>query len=236
VIETKPASGPFVQTTITWYPDSPGNYVLRVRAQNVAGAWGGYAEANIQIGGETPTLIPSITPTGVIPSITPTLPAEKSGLTFKANKSASQIYYGSCGSNSVTIQAYALGTNQVHGITLFVNLKDKQSGATTGWDAGETMNPAGNGWFQRTVNSTSIPKYSNYANSWILYQFVATGSDNSIVGKSQVFSDIALSGCAAPPVRIEPPKAAPVVTLTPKKVIAPPIRVVPTKTLIPGPK
>jgi hypothetical protein len=236
IIETEPASGTFAQTMSMWYPDAPGNYVLRVRAQSKTGVWGGYAEANVTIVGETPTLIPSITPTGVIPTITFTPPVVKSGLTFKANKSASQVYYGSCGTNSVTIQAFALGTNQVHNITLFISLKDPQSGATTGWDAGEAMNPAGNGWFQRTINVTSIPKYNAFANSWVLYQFVATGSDGSIFGKSSVFSDIALSGCAAPPARIEPPRVAPVVTLTPKKGVPPPIRVVPTKTLIPGPK
>jgi hypothetical protein len=223
----------------SWDPKIPGNYVLRARAKGQAESWNSESTVTVTVGEFTATLAPSFTPTititGTTPTKTPT-PVSSSKLTFKANKSASQVYYGSCGTNSVTIQAFASGTNQVHNITLFISLKDPQSGATTGWDAGEAMNPAGNGWFQRTVNVTSIPKYNTFANSWILYQFVATGSDGSIIGKSSVFSDIALSGCAAPPARIEPPRVAPVVTLTPKKIIAPPVIVVPTKTLIPGPK
>jgi hypothetical protein len=237
IIETQPASGTFAQTTVKWYPDGPGNYLLHVRAQNAAGAWGSYAEANVSIGAETPTLVPTNSPTPII-TVTQITPAPVTGnkLFFKANKSASQIYYGNCGTNSVTIQAYASDINLAKSITLFINLKDQKSGATTGWDGGQSMNPAGNGWFQRTINSTSIANYNKYSNSWVLYQFVASGSDNAVVGKSSVYSDIALSGCAAPPIRIEPPKVAPIVTLTPKKVIAPPKLVVPTKTLIPGPK
>lgn len=231
VLETQPASGTFAQTTVTWYPDGPGNYLLHVRAQNTAGAWGGFAEANVLIGGGTPTLVPSITPTGVIPSFTPTPPTVKSGLSFKANKSTSQFYYGSCGTNNVTIQAYISDKSMVKDVMLFLNLKDQQSGTSVGWDGGQDMDAAGNGWFQRTINSSSLPKYNSFANSWVLYQFVATGNDGSVLAKSPVYSDIALSGCAAPPVRIEPPAQG----ITPVRK-APPVVTVPTKTLIPGPK
>ncbi len=232
IIETEPASGTFAQTMSMWYPDAPGNYILRVRAQSKIGAWGGFAEANVVINGKTPTLTPSVTTTVVTPTITSTPPPAKNGLIFKANKSASQIYHGSCGTNSLTIQAFVSDTSKVHDVLLFLNLKDQQSGATTGWSEGEDMNPAGNGWFQRTINAASIPKYNSYANSWILYQFVATAADNSIVAKSAVYSDIALSGCAAPPSRVEPP--APDI-ITPVR-NAPPVLIVPAKTLIPGPK
>ncbi len=219
----------------SWIPKMPGNYVLKARAKGQAESWNSESTVTVTVGEFTATLAssftPTITATGTTPTRTPT-PVSNNKLTFKANKSASQIYYGSCGTNSLTIQAFVSDTSKVHDVLLFVNLKDQQSGATTGWSEGEDMNPAGNGWFQRTINAASIPKYNSYANSWILYQFVATAADNSIVAKSAVYSDIALSGCAAPPSRVEPP--APDI-ITPVR-NAPPVLIVPAKTLIPGPK
>ncbi len=230
VIQTQPASGTFAKTTTDWYPDKPGNYVLRVRAQSVAGAWGGYAEANVTIGGATPTLIPTITATGLVPSDTPT-PAEaaKGEMFFKANRSTNQFYYGSCGTNSVTIQAYVSDTSKAKDVLLFVNLQDRQGGGSTGWDGGESMKSAGNGWFQRTVTSTSIEKYNAYTSSLLLYQFVVTGADGKTIGKSQVYSDIALSACAAPPSGEEQPPVPDGITPIRK----PPVQNV---TLIPNPK
>jgi len=230
VIQLHAASGTFAKTTTDWYPDAAGNYVLRVRARNTTGTWGSYAEADVTIGGATPTLIPTITSTGIIPSDTPTpAPAAKGELFFKANRSANQFYYGSCGTNSVTIQAYVSDTSKAKDVLLFVNLKDRQSGATIGWDGGESMKDAGNGWFQRTVQSTSIEKYNQYASSLLLYQFVVTGADGKTIGKSQVYSDIALTACAAPPSKEEQPPVPDNITPVRK----PPIQNVP---LIPNPK
>jgi hypothetical protein len=234
-----------------WVPNQPGNFVLRARTKGHGNTWNSEAIVNVIIGEITPTLVSSFTPTLVdtftptpVKSFTPTLvssftptqissftptPPPPAGLTFNANVSAAQIYSGNCGPNSVTIQAYASDTNLVRAITLFIKLKDQQSGTSTGWDGGESMDPAGNGWFQRTVSATSIPDYTSYANAWILYQFVATGSDGSIVGRSQVYSEVALSGCAAaPPVRVEPPKLVITPLIIPRRI--------PTNTYIPSPK
>jgi hypothetical protein len=56
----------------TWQPPAPGNYTLRARAQNTAGAWGAYAVAVVTVGEVDTT--PAITPTPLRePSPTPTL-------------------------------------------------------------------------------------------------------------------------------------------------------------------
>jgi hypothetical protein len=236
----------------SWNPGQPGNFMLRARTKGQGETWNSEAIVNVIIGEITPTLVSSFTPTLVdtftptavisftptlVSSFTPTLvssftptPPPSAGLTFNANVSDAQIYSGNCGPNSLTIQAYASETNLIRGITLFIKLKDQQSGASTGWDGGESMDPAGNGWFQRTFSATSIPDYTSYANAWILYQFVATGSDGSIVGRSPVYSDVTLSGCAAPPppVRVEPPKLVITPLIVPRRI--------PTNTYIPSPK
>jgi hypothetical protein len=249
----------------SWQPQSTGNFVLRARAQGQAQSWNSEASVTVTIGDFTPTTVVSFTPTPVdtftptsvisftptnvdtftptnVPSFTPTpVPA---GLSFKPNISTSQIYAGDCGTNQVTIQAYVTNPSLVSGITLFLKLKNQTTGESTSWSEGDTMDPAGNGWYQRTVSSTSIPGYNDYKKSWILYQFVATNG-GSIVGRSPVYSDIGLSLCSAPaqgitPIRIAPPvqgitpvRIAPVKTPTLPLLIVPPLRRAPTKISIP---
>ncbi len=238
-----------VQVEYSWNPPSPGNFSLRARSQSKTGGWDSEAVVNVIVGDFTPTLIPSYTPTEVdtstptpiitvtstqIPSFTPTEipsytptnvpPAE---LTFQANISTSEIKVGGCGTNEVTIQAYASDVSQVKAITLFLKLKDQTTGASTAWTEGDAMTPAGNGWYQRTVSASAVPGYEDYRKAWLLYQFVATGAGGVIVGRSPVYSDIGVSTCnVIIPVRP---------TFTPVKLIIPKLQVtlVPVKPKIP---
>lgn len=220
----------------SWTPPSPGNYSLRARSQSKAGGWDSEAVVNVTVGDFTPTLVPSFTPTDIptftptpvitftptkIPSFTPTEipsytptnvpPAE---LTFQANISTNQIYVGGCGANEVTIQAYASNVSQVKAITLFLKLKDQTTGTSTAWTEGDSMAPAGNGWYQRTVSASAVPGYGDYRKAWLLYQFVATGSGGAIVGRSPVYSDIGVSTCnVIIPVR---PTNTPVIIIAPR--------------------
>jgi len=246
VANIKPSStAGLAQVDYNWEPKTTGNFVLRARAQGQAEGWNSEASVNVSIGDFTPTTVVSFTPTPVdtftptpVVSFTPT-PVDTFtptpvpvGLSFKPNISTSQIYAGSCGTNQVTIQAYVTNPSLVTGITLFLKLKDQTSGESTSWNEGDPMDPAGNGWYQRTVSATSIPGYNDYQKSWILYQFVAT-SGGSVVGRSPVYSDIGLSNCSAPVLRITPTRIAPVKTPTLPKLILPPIRKVPTKIPFP---
>ena len=176
----------------------------------------------------TPTSTKTATPTKTATftkTPTPTL-VPASGLTFTPNLSTNQIVIGGCGTNQVTIQVQISDTSLVKGITLFLKVKDQASGESTSWTEGDVMNPAGNGWFQRTVSASVVEGYDNYQNSWLLYQFVATGGGGSIVGRSKVYNDISISKCGAViPIR---PDTAPGLIIPqrvlPTKIIAPVIR------------
>ena len=226
------------QVEYSWKPEATGNFTLQARSQGQGGGWNSEAAIQVTIGEFTPTRVSSMTPTATVftptftstPTIHPTItqsptPVPAMGLTFQANISANQI----CGNSQVTIQAYASDTNLVKGITIFLKLKDQASGASSSWTEGDAMNPAGNGWYMRTISPSSIPGYGDYQSSWILYQFVATGSGGSIIGRSQVYSDIAQSTCGAPSNGITPVRPLPKLVITP-------LRIVPFKTLIPSPK
>jgi hypothetical protein len=92
------------------------------------------------------------------------------------------------------------------------------------------MISAGGGWFSRTISSRSVAGADRFKKGWLLYQFVATDSANKVIGRSQVYSDIALANCG----ESQPPSS--IITVTPVPIIRPPIFVRPTATLIPPPK
>ena len=108
-------------------------------------------------------------------------------------------------------------------LVLFTKVQDQSSGQSSGWDGGKDMSSAGGGWYQITLAAKSIANHDAYKNSLLLYQFVATGDGGAVLARSQTFSDVAISACAAP----QPPKV--ITTVAPRKV--PIIRVV-TKTFI----
>jgi hypothetical protein len=224
------------QAEYEWKPDKAGNFILRARSMGAGGVFNSEAMVNVTILDFTPTLVPSFTPTPgtvtytptrvpsftptQVPSFTPTSVPEK-GLTFQVNLSTTQV----CGNNSFTIQAYASDTTNVKGITIFMKMKDQGGGGSAKWSEGDSMNPAGNGWYTYTISPSSIPGYGDYSSSWILYQLVAIGSGNAIEGRSQVYSDISQSGCSAAPDVITP--------VRPPVLVIPPLLRAPTKITAP---
>ena len=190
----------------------PLNYVVLRRTQRLELAW-------ITI--PLPQMPPTLT-------ATPTVTSTVAGLSFTPQISTSIFYYGSCGSDQVTIRVQVPGDN-VYSVVIFTNLKDQAGGGTTGWDEGASMNPSG-GWFSRTLSSRSLAGADRFKNAWLLYQFVASDRSNQIIGRSQVYSDITLTACGAaqPPVRI--------ITPTKPGMIVPPILRIRTATPIPAPK
>jgi hypothetical protein len=223
-----------------WTPAEPGNYTLSARAQSSDGLWGSETTVVVTVAGSiVPPVVPAIdsgtatpvdtlTPT-LVPTITPSPTPVPADLSFTPRISSNQFYYGSCGSDQVTIQVYASGGN-VYSVVLFTQLQ----GAS--WDEGSGMTPSGDGWFSRTVSSRSLDGAKNVDTATLLYQFVATGSSSQVIGRSQVYSDITLTACAQeqPP---EQPPVQPPGGITPVRPPSlPPIFVRPTATLIPPPK
>jgi hypothetical protein len=144
-----------------------------------------------------------VTPTPTL-TATATVTGTAAKLSFTPQISTSTFYDGTCGPDQVIIQVQVPGDN-VHSVVIFTNLKDQAGGGSTGWDEGSSMNPAGGGWYSRTVSSRSVAEANRFKNAWLLYQFVASDSSNQIIGRSQVYSDITLAACgeAQPPVRID---------------------------------
>jgi hypothetical protein len=173
----------------------------------------------------TPTITPTVTPTPTeTATSTPTPPS--AGLTFTSKVSTNQLFTGSCGVNTVTIQSLVSDPSQVRDMILFTNIKNQNNGKTTGWDGGSGMSSTGNGVYQVTLAAGSIPNYNAYDSSWLLYQFVATGDGGAVIGRSQTFNDIAITRCEAAPPPENPTIVVPPIynRLTPTLVFPPILR------------
>jgi hypothetical protein len=127
---------------------------------------------------------------------TPTLTPTPSPLIFTHSASTTQIYYGGCGPDKVQLSAQVSSPDQVASVVLFVNLVGQNSSQSSGWSSYGAMAPAGSGLYQITVSATGLPGYNSYSVSSMQYQFVATGSDNQTAGRSDVYSDVQVTGCA----------------------------------------
>jgi hypothetical protein len=222
-----------------WSPAAPGNYTLSARAQSSDGLWGSETTVVVTVLGSTetpvvpvvdltgsPTPVDTLTPT-IIPTTTPTAIPVPAELSFTPRISSNQFYYGSCGSDQVTIQVYVEGGN-AYSVVIFTQLQG------AGWDEGSSMTPSGDGWFSRTVSSGSLDGARNVDTATLLYQFVATDNSGQVIGRSQVYSDITLTACA----QEQPPEQPPVQPLPvqPPGGITPVRPPAPTATLIPPPK
>lgn len=129
----------------------------------------------------SPTLVPS--PTSVSPISEPT-------------RSATTIYYSNatCGATDLTLTVTALDP-KVFSVFVFLRLKDKASEAKTNWNDGLPLVALGNGKFSITLPTNKIPGYNSYAESWLLFQFVATDKSQVNLGRSVVYSDTTLKKC-----------------------------------------
>jgi hypothetical protein len=189
----------------TWSPSAPGKFSLQIRAQNTQGIWGAYAEANVTVGGETPT--PTAAPSEnaspsatVTLTATPTLTLTPAGLIFSPGISTNEFHYVAqnvpqCSPLDLFLTVKVSDPGRVKGMLLFFHLEDQAGGGSTGWNNGVSMNRLTDGSYSLSVSSDSIPGYTDYLKAWFIYQFVAMDSGGKPLARSEVYRDTTLSMC-----------------------------------------
>ncbi len=189
----------------TWSPPAAGRYVIRVRAQNLQGVWGAYAEAAVSVGGETPT--PSAThavtetPAATAgPTATSTPTATPEALIFFPGISTNEFHYVAqnvpeCSPLQLILTVKISDPARVKGMLLFFHLQDKAGGGTTAWNSGVPMGALADGGYSKVVASEDIDGHTDYLSAWFVYQFVATDGIGGVVARSDVYRDVTLAMC-----------------------------------------
>ena len=131
------------------------------------------------------------------PGTTPTPTAASVPGGFSPPKGSSEMFYyrgTGCGPKEVTLTVQSLDPN-ARNVVLFFRLKERDGGETTSWNEGVAMGPRGNGVYEFTLASESIPGFISFSDAYLQYQFVAEGAGGTILGRSQVYADIVLGVC-----------------------------------------
>lgn len=221
---------------VTWTRDcdfsEPGEYELRLRTQDNAGNWSGYAETSLIVSNpETPTALPleseppatEPTSTGT-PTATPTQPPAEQATIELVGFSTGTVYYrgDNCGPKAVTVQVRAKDPVGINVVVLFYQVD------SMGFES-VAMNPIGQDLYQATVNPEStygIATLSNLGESSLQLQAVIQNEAGETSTRTPVFSDVTVVPCGS-----APPPPLPTPTSTRIIIIIPP----PLNTLTPTP-
>lgn len=190
----------------------PGEYQLRLRAQDNAGNWSGFAETSlIIVAGAAPSPEPAATasPTAeaaatLTPTLIPTLTPTLSGGISIERISANLIYIGgtSCGPTEVTILARATAPKGIKVVVLFYRFS---TGSASTEFQGVAMNPMGGDLYQRTLDLNSLFGGSiPFDEATLQYQIVIQQNDDDTSLRTPVMADIAVQACGS----ANPPAAA----------------------------
>jgi hypothetical protein len=173
----------------------PGRYFLRLRVQDNAGVWSGYAETSLIISAAVTGTPGTVTAT-LSPTPTPTLTSTPSPLGGVSILSISTdvVYVGgtSCGPQQVTIVAHATAPKGIKVVVLFFRF---QPGSPSGFQD-VAMNPIGGDNYQVTLDPNSILGGFLTADQVTLqYQVVVQQNDGDTSIRTPVLADIAVLPC-----------------------------------------
>jgi len=210
---------PLVTVHYQWSPMLPGSYIITARTQDQKGVWSSTHTHTVTIGSASPTSTPALTLTPTFTStatFTMTATPTAAGLVFVNTTQPNRVYRGACLPNQLTFEVTTSPVNEINGMLVFTRLQDNNSSKNSGWDSGTVLNPQGNGVFRRSINTSLLNGVSQFKSAQLSYQFVATAVDNTILGRSQVYSDVLVTQCG---IRVIPVPVASTPTPTPTVVI-----------------
>lgn len=148
------------------------------------------------------TATPTITLTPVFKIITPfTATATVQMVGFISVRASVTEFYKDrkCDPSSVKLTAQVLDQNQVAYVLLFVRFRGLISGTPSEWTS-IPMDTIGAGTYIHDLFSDEIKNDGFYTTAWVEYQFVATTSNATEVGRTAIFREkLKMLECTATP-------------------------------------
>lgn len=135
-------------------------------------------------------------PEAQIPSPNPT----QGLMTFRPFVDPDEVFYGrGCTPNQVRI-GVEIGDppEPIHYVLLFVRLMNPQTGDVSAWSEGLSMLASGKNAYFYDLLAEDAPEYQNFPDAVLQYQFVAYNEAQEVIGRSEVFGDVAFKRCGQP--------------------------------------
>lgn len=154
----------------------------------------------------TPTLESTLTSTAgpspvfiMVDPYTATATVQMEGF-ISVRASVTEIYKGrKCDPSSVKFTAQVLDQNRVAYVLLFVRFRGITSGTPSEW-VSFSMETIGAGTYVHDLYSDEIKNDGFYMTAWIDYQFVATTSNATEIGRTPIFKEkLKMLPCSATP-------------------------------------
>jgi CSLREA domain-containing protein len=120
-------------------------------------------------------------------------------ITFKPSVDPAGIFWGRCDPGKVRISVEILNPPEpVSYLLLFVRLWDEKGGKKTDWGGGLSMLAGGKNIFFYDLSANEVNGFNGFESAVLQYQFVAYNKAQAVIGRSDVYGDIAFKKCGAP--------------------------------------
>jgi CSLREA domain-containing protein len=130
---------------------------------------------------------------------TPAATNTPGGMTFRASVDPAKIFWGRCDPSKVRISVEIVNPAEpISYVLLFVRLWDEKRAEKTEWGGGLSMIAAGKNIFYYDLSAFNVDGYNEFASAVLQYQFVAYNKAQAVIGRSDVYGDIAFQKCGAP--------------------------------------
>ncbi|MBN2556242.1 MAG: hypothetical protein JXA97_09930 [Anaerolineales bacterium] len=179
----------------SWEAISAGSHLIHVRARDSSGSWSEAAEARIYLGEPVPITVPTETPGEPESTIAPVMDTSIFPPTF--TPAVFNFLGSSCRQQSADIRVETEPAGSVYSVVVFLRFSDPDLDYDTGWDAGHSMTPEGNGVFRYTVTSEGFTRFADRINLQVRTQFIATDEQGIELARSPVYTDLLLTTTCA---------------------------------------
>ena len=121
------------------------------------------------------------------------------GMTFQPYLDPADIFWGRCTPDTARISVEIVNPPEpVSYVLLFARLMNPQTGEKTEWSEGLSMLSGGKNVFFYDLSAYDMNDYNRFSSGMVQYQFVVYNKAQEVIGRSEVYADLAFGACGKP--------------------------------------
>ncbi len=129
------------------------------------------------------------------------------GMIYKPFVDPAEIFWGRCTPDTVRISVEVVNPpEEISYVLLFARLMNPKTGEKTDWSEGLSMLAAGKNVFYYDLSIYDLVDFNKFEDGVLQYQFVVYNKNQEVLGRSDVYGDVAVRACG---------RTGPAITATP---------------------